>query len=325
MSRSFLRAFARREHATMVHRSAGALRAETPEGKREIRAAGSSSRSGSGGSVINMVDVNGLSISVSDTGNPGPAIVLCHGNSCSKRSYQHQLESPLSRRFRLIAFDWPGHGDSSRAIDADTTYTLPGYAGVLVELTRNMGLSNAIYIGWSLGGHVLLEASDALPDPRGFAIFGTPPLAVPLAMDKAFLPNPAAAVAFRAESTEHEIDALCRSLIRPGSPAPPSFIEDFRRTDKRVRASLAASIERNDCKDELQAIARLSRPIAILHGEHDQFVSRHYFDGLTIPTLWRGSIQEIANVGHAPQWEDPATFNALIEAFARDCSPPTGP
>jgi len=48
-----------------------------------------------------------------------------------------------------------------------------------------------VIVGWSLGGHIALEAASALPDAAGFVIFGTPPVSGPADMPEAFLPNPA--------------------------------------------------------------------------------------------------------------------------------------
>jgi len=72
--------------------------------------------------------------------------------------------------------------------------------------------------------------------------------------------------------------------------------------------------------DEVQIVAALKKPLAILHGEHEQLVSLPYLQGVAAPTLWRGAVQLIADSGHAPHWEQPAAFNALLEAFIKDCS-----
>jgi hypothetical protein len=42
-------------------------------------------------------------------------------------------------------------------------------------------------------------------------------------------------------------------------------------------------------------------------------------DSLKLPTLWRGATQVIAEAGHAPHWECPEEFDALLRAFAADC------
>lgn len=268
------------------------------------------------------LDVDGLSIAVRESGGGGPAIVLVHGNSCSSRAFERQLAGELGRTHRLVAIDLPGHGESSRATDPATTYTLPGYAHVLVEVARRLDLGGAVFFGWSLGGNVVIEASGSLPHAAGFALLGATPLGFPPAIDRAFLPLPPSVLgaAFREDSAEDEIQALLRTFFRPGTPVPSLFAEDFRRTDGRARSALAASIRPGGYRDGVEIMARLSTPLAILLGEHEQVASGAYFQGLSIPSLWRGSIQVIRDAGHAAQWESPAAFDALLAALARDCA-----
>ena len=50
-----------------------------------------------------------------ETGNPsGQAILFIHGWSESHLVWARQLNSPLSERFRLVALDNRGHGDSDK-------------------------------------------------------------------------------------------------------------------------------------------------------------------------------------------------------------------
>ena len=54
-------------------------------------------------------------IAAYESAGTGRPIVLIHGNSASSRVWQKQLEGPLGRKYRLIAIDLPGHGDSAPA------------------------------------------------------------------------------------------------------------------------------------------------------------------------------------------------------------------
>jgi pimeloyl-ACP methyl ester carboxylesterase len=45
---------------------------------------------------------------------------------------------------RFIAFDLPGHGESSNAIDPMRSYTRPGFADATVELLEKLGVTEAI-------------------------------------------------------------------------------------------------------------------------------------------------------------------------------------
>jgi pimeloyl-ACP methyl ester carboxylesterase len=267
-----------------------------------------------------VLNLGGLSIAVHQSTGSGAPIVLVHGNSLSSRVFERQLEGALGRARRLVAVDLPGHGASSWAGEPAATYTLPGYARVVAEVARRLDLSGALFFGWSLGGHVLLEASDALPQPIGMAIMGTPPLGFPPAMDRAFVQLPTLAVAFSEEASEETLREYLTTLVKPGAQVPQVFADEFRRTDPRTRSALAASIGPNGYRDELEAAANLGIPLAIFHGAHERIVNGAYFEGLSLPTLWRGAVHPIAGAGHAAHWEAPAAFDALLEAFARECA-----
>src|SRR5436853_4699182 len=122
------------------------------------------------------IQVGPQTINVYQSEGDGPAALLIHGNSCSGLTFRHQLESPLGEKYRLVALDLPGHGDSARAVDPQSTYTLPGYAAIIAGAAEQLGLTDAVIAGWSLGGNVVLEASSRFPDAPGFLIFGAPPV-----------------------------------------------------------------------------------------------------------------------------------------------------
>lgn len=262
------------------------------------------------------IAVNSLSIAYRESAGKGPAVLLVHGNSASSRVFQPQLESPLGEKYRLVAIDLPGHGESSNANDPAATYNMPGYAEVIVSAAKQLGLEQAIFVGWSLGGHIVIEAIPHLPQAAGFMIYGTPPLAFPPDMAQAFLPNPAMAAAFQPAMTDAEADAFSLACFKPGTTEIPEiFHEDIRRTDGQARAGLAASIRPDGYLDEVIAVAQMTVPLAIVHGAEEQLVNAAYIQSLTMPTLWRGAIQMVPHAGHATNWEQPEQFNALLAAF----------
>lgn len=251
----------------------------------------------------------------------GPAIVLVHGNSASSKAFARQLDGTLGRKYRVIAFDLPGHGNSDNAAEPAATYNMPGYARVLHDVVAHVGVGDAAFVGWSLGGHIVLEAAPDLPKAAGFAIFGTPPLAFPPAMEQAFLPNPAMAFTFTRELSEEQARAYVAVAFKPNAADFPAFmVDDVLRTDGRARESLAASIAPNGFRDEVKVVANLAQPLAVLHGAQEQLINGDYFKTLKMPTLWRGAVQTISDAGHIPQWEQAEGFNALLDAFVTDCA-----
>ena len=119
-------------------------------------------------------------LAISEIGNGEPVLLLIHGNSFCRKIWRHILNSSLSKTHRIIAFDLPGHGESSNAANPQQDYTQPGYARAAVELLTKLGVKEAIVFGWSLGGHIGIEMIPLTPAAglmiRGLMIVGTPPV-----------------------------------------------------------------------------------------------------------------------------------------------------
>ena len=264
------------------------------------------------------IDAPNGAIAVHESAGEGAALVLIHGNSSSSRAFSRQLDGPLGRRFRLVAVDLPGHGESDDAKDP-TAYSLPGHARAVRAVVDALGLGEAHFVGWSLGGHVALEMAPDLREPRGFVIFGTPPLTSREVMNEPFLPNPAMKFTFQESVDRVEASAYVAAFFSPGfADIPPFFLDDVLRTDGRARSNLRASITPGGARDEGAVVRDLKVPLAVLHGGEEQLVNGRYFGSVAMPTLWRGAVQTIPDAGHTPQWETPQIFDALIEAFVKE-------
>ena len=266
------------------------------------------------------VEIAGQRVSYLETpgSGDGRAVIFVHGNSASARTWLPVLESGFGQRFRCLALDLPGHGQSGPAADP-AAYSLPGYAAVLSGFARVLGAADAVVVGWSLGGHIALEAAPSLPEAAGFVIFGTPPIGSAAQLAEAFLPNPAMNVGFTARVSEAEAEAYAASFTAPGSTlATSEFVPDILATDGAARVGLLASVGEGRFADEVAIAGELRQPLAILQGAGEQLVNLDYLRKLTIPALWRGEVQVIPGAGHAPHQETPQRFADLLTEFSGD-------
>jgi pimeloyl-ACP methyl ester carboxylesterase len=266
------------------------------------------------------VKINGQQIAYAESpaGDGDHTVILVHGNSSSAKTWRPLMAHDFGRRFRCIALDLPGHGDSDPAA-ATADYSLPGYAAVLTSFVQELGVARPVIVGWSLGGQIAMEAADQLPDAAGFVIFGAPPVTSPAQMGQAFRPNPALGALFSEHVTAAEAKLAAESFLAPGSPLDTGeLVADMLATDGAARTGLGASAGAGQFVDEIAVVAALRRPIAILHGADEQLISLDYLRQLTIPALWRGEVQVLPGVGHAPHQEAPEQFAALLSEFMSD-------
>lgn len=92
-------------------------------------------------------------LSVLEAGS-GPPVVALHGLGGTKGSFLPTVAA-LAGRFRVIAVDLPGFGDSDKPIGA--TYDARFFARAVIDLLDALDLERVHLIGNSLGGRVALE------------------------------------------------------------------------------------------------------------------------------------------------------------------------
>lgn len=117
---------------------------------------------------------------------------------------------------------------------------------------KELGIRDAVVVGWSLGGQIAREAAPRLPDARGFVILGARPIASPAQMAEAFLPKAAMGALFELEVSESEARLAAESFTAPGSSLDiGAFVSDILATDGAARTGLGSSAGAGRFKDEI--------------------------------------------------------------------------
>jgi 2-succinyl-6-hydroxy-2,4-cyclohexadiene-1-carboxylate synthase len=87
----------------------------------------------------------------------GPPLVLLHGFTGSADAWG-LLADRLAERFRVLAFDLPGHG-ASPAPEDPSRARLPQVADALIATLDRQDVGAACWLGYSLGGRLALQAA----------------------------------------------------------------------------------------------------------------------------------------------------------------------
>jgi pimeloyl-ACP methyl ester carboxylesterase len=123
-------------------------------------AATASTSGGVPGLRLPMVSTRRGCLSTLEAGD-GPALIAIHGLGATKVSFLTSVAA-LATRFRVIAIDLPGFGDSDKPLGA--SYDARFFARAVVALLDALELDRAHLIGNSLGGRVALEVGLSHPD-----------------------------------------------------------------------------------------------------------------------------------------------------------------
>jgi len=253
-------------------------------------------------------------IAWTETEGEGPAVLFIHGNSSAREMFGRQFESEIGRRYRLIAFDLPGHGESSDAPDPAATYSIHGFADAAIAFLDARGISQAVVVGWSLGGHVALELLARWPGTVAAWITGTPP-AGGADMQVAFLPSENMGLTFKDQFTEEEARSQAQAGAGEGVPLEPWMLAAAMRADGRFRPlMLQAAIEGKDL-DGRKIAGTAPQPLAVVTGGAEPFVNNEFLTSVTYRNLWDGKVHVLDGLGHAPFWQDAPRFNALLSRF----------
>ena len=110
---------------------------------------------------MSVVRANGIDFHVEDHGN-GPPLVFLHGFTGSAASWA-SVSRDLASDHRVIAIDLIGHGASSAPVDP-SRYAFEQALHDLAEVTAQLGVARASWMGYSLGGRLALGM--ALDDPE---------------------------------------------------------------------------------------------------------------------------------------------------------------
>jgi 4,5:9,10-diseco-3-hydroxy-5,9,17-trioxoandrosta-1(10),2-diene-4-oate hydrolase len=108
---------------------------------------------------LSFVDLGGVEVAVRAAGHGDPLVCL-HAVGQGARDFD-QLAERLADRFRIIAPDWPGHGDSS---DGQVPPEAAAYAALLPALLGRLEIDRALVLGNSIGGAAAIRLASSHPE-----------------------------------------------------------------------------------------------------------------------------------------------------------------
>ena len=105
----------------------------------------------------------------------GPrSMVFAHGFGCDQNMWR-AVAPAFESRFRVVLFDYIGAGGSDlAAYDADKYGSLDGYAHDVVELCRELGVEDGVFVGHSVSAMIGVLAARQAPELFGELVLVAP-------------------------------------------------------------------------------------------------------------------------------------------------------
>jgi pimeloyl-ACP methyl ester carboxylesterase len=264
------------------------------------------------GAVTGRVpSADGVEIAYTLRGTGSVALVFIHGGLADRTFWASQLDG-LADRFRVVALDLAGHGESGRG---RTAYTIGAWAADVRAVVEALHLDRVVLIGNSLGGPVALEAAHLLAG-RVLGVVGVDTL-----HDLTHTMDAATAHA-QAEALRKDFAGTCRamvdSLFHPGKE--PELRAWAERRMCATSPDVAVSMMEGFGGYDTAAAARAAGvPIRAING--DLWPTRTDVNRTVVKDF---DATVIKDSGHYPMLEHPAEFNRIladtVRALERDAA-----
>ena len=259
--------------------------------------------------------VNGISTAVTKRDGCSPAIVCIHGNSLSRKLFAPLFNVPSLKKYAMLSYDLPGHGETGIPSNPEVVYSMSGYAGHLQELLSILDLDRVVLLGFSLGGHLAIEAAgqNIASLVSGICSIGSPPLNTVQDFGPAFLQMPDGASLF-VEDISAEQQKIIVDHITGDKDLKPILSRAIQTADPQARRFLFESIAAGAVHSEVAFLKKTEIPVMLCYGADEQMINKEYIDRDELKTVFQGRRKDIKNAGHLPSFRSEDSF---VEEFTR--------
>jgi sigma-B regulation protein RsbQ len=246
----------------------------------------------------------------------GRPIVFAHGFGCDQGMWRF-VAPDFEVDHRVVLFDQVGSGNSDlSAYDRDKYGSLSGYAADLVEICRELELTDVVFVGHSVSAMIGVLAFEQAPELFGALVMVGPSPRYVNDDDYTggFSRADIAGLLDSLESNHLGWSAQMAPVIM-GNPDRPELGEEltssFCRTDPAVASQFARVTFLSDNRADLSAV---TVPTLVLQCSDDviapEVVGRYVHDAIP------GSVfTKLAATGHCPNLSAPEETTAAIRAF----------
>ena len=261
-------------------------------------------------------DVDGLRYHVVEAGR-GEPIVLLHGFTGSARSWDGVM-GQLGRHYRVIAIDLPGHGNSDSPTDVER-YRMQRVTDDLSHLLSHLGITDAHWLGYSMGGRLVLYITLTYPERVRSAILvsASPGLTNPAERQERRQADETLANRIETQGVPAFVDEWERQPVLAHDRLPEKDRQTLRRRRLQNNAlGLANSLRGmgTGVQPSLwSGLGQIERPVLLLAGECDvKFATINRQMAARIPSA---RLHLLPEAGHMLYLEQPAAFGAAVQGF----------
>jgi pimeloyl-ACP methyl ester carboxylesterase len=242
---------------------------------------------------------------------PGGCVVLLHGLGSSAADWEPQIAA-LAPHHRVIAFDLPGHGRTSKS-----STSIPAMAAAVAATLATIDSRPAHVIGLSLGGCVAQALTLRSPaQVRSLVLVNTFARLTPAG------PRAAVRMLVRLALLVAGPMPLVGAYVARGLfPKPEQAVVRARTADRLARTSRAAylaAVTATARFDGRRELGRIRCPALVVAGDRDTTIPLAAKEALArgIPGA---RLVVVRDSGHVSNWDQPEAFNRIVLEFLTTC------
>ena len=249
---------------------------------------------------LSAASVDGIQIHSTTAGTGAKTVILVHGWTCDETTWESQVPV-LSKEFRVITLDLPGHGKSGSPKDGKLTMDL--FAKAVDAVRAEAKAERVVVVGHSMGTPVVIQYERLFPKHTAGLVFVD---GVVHLSGGPGAPNPQAMAGPDGKKAR---EAMIRGMFSGATtPAMQEHILSMMLAPPEATAvgAMNATFDPSIWKDDV-----IKTPILGIYADHSRAGDREYMT-VHFPNL---EYHEIPDTGHSLMLEKPEEFNRLVTEF----------
>lgn len=263
---------------------------------------------------LNVIAKN--NVTVIDNGGTKGTIIFAHGFGTDQTAWQ-QVAPAFANDYKLVLYDNVGAGKSDPGAFSPNKYdTLHSYADDLIELSRELHLEGAIYVGHSVSGMIGVLAS--IKQPALFAkmvLVGASPRYL---NDDGYVggfDQPSLDGLYQTMDTNYYAWVSGFSAMAMGNADRPQLAEAFASTLSAIRPDIAQSVARVIFQsDHRNVLDKVDTPVLLLQTKQDIAVPGEVADYLH-KHIKNSELKIVEAEGHFPHMSAPGEIVNAIKGY----------
>ena len=249
--------------------------------------------------------VDGIRIHSTTRGSGARTLILVHGWTCDETSWAENVPE-LSKRYRVITLDLPGHGKTGSPKDA---ITMDLFARAVEAVRAEAKADKVVLVGHSMGTPVIRQYARLYPQHVAGLVAVDGVLRIGGGPARAGGPPPPQADRMRGPEGMKNREAMIRTMF---TPATPQSIQQhvlkmmLAAPESTAYGAMTATFDPAVWKDDVMTL-----PVLGIYADKSALANPEY----TMKIFPSFEYREIPGTGHFLMMEKPQEFNQLLMGF----------